>query len=240
ENNSIQTEIPIPSAEEQAEMMSRNDRGIDSDKEREITQDFAKQLERAKNQSFKTTEDESDERFVGVVKDRGWFRNDQLYQIVYRPTGHADDYLKTMMEIVAQSREADANPATAPFFKKMTSQYSVGACARCHTVDAVQDQKFQINWKAEYRSPWIRSFTKFSHGPHVSQPMLSDCTTCHSMDESVTNAESFKSFYVEDRVSNFRPMTKSNCTNCHFESGTDSGCTQCHSYHVGSKILAHQ
>lgn len=183
---------------------------------------------------------DTDEKYVGTLEKSGWFRNDSLMQITYRPRGHADEFISTMMDVVASTQEALENPATGPFFTRMTSKSSVGACNQCHTIDSKDLATHHVNWKPEYRNPMIRSFTRFSHGPHVTQTQLRDCTSCHAMNKEFANAHTFVNFDSTEVISNFEPIKKENCTSCHFKGGTNSGCTQCHNYHVGSKVIVNQ
>jgi hypothetical protein len=57
------------------------------------------------------------------------------------------------------------------------------------------------------------------------------------MDLQAGNAESFLSVDATWSVSNFLPVTKSDCASCHQKGRAGSGCTQCHSYHVGSRVM---
>jgi len=171
-----------------------------------------------------------------IVVPSGWFRNDSLFQISYRPSGHADPCVQSWIELVTRAADADSRPETRQLFEKTISMTSIGLCRTCHTVDQLGDRSFAVNWTAEYRDPSVRSFTRFSHGSHMIQPNLQDCSHCHSLDLQQRNAESFVGVNASEVVSNFLPITKSNCTSCHSGNEAKSGCTQCHNYHVGSRI----
>ncbi len=174
-----------------------------------------------------------------LVVPSGWFRNDQSFQISYRPSGHSDDCLESWIELAAKIENANARPETKSLFDKTLSMAGIGLCRTCHTVDQLPEGNFNVNWKSEYRDLSKRSFTEFSHGPHLIQPKLQDCSHCHQLDLELGNAESFVSLIPDADVSNtsnFLPITKSNCTNCHQPKQAGSGCTQCHNYHVGTKV----
>ena len=179
---------------------------------------------------------ENGEVFVGSTRGSGWFRNDDLYQISYRPTKHADEFLTTMMELVASVPNAKNNPASAAYFRKMVSKSSVGACNDCHTVDSNRSD-FRVNWIASYRDPAIGAFTQFSHGPHLIQKELADCKACHELSAELSNAHTFASFDSSVSISNFKPIHKANCVSCHHATGAGNSCSQCHDYHVGAKKL---
>ncbi|MFT5303315.1 MAG: hypothetical protein ACI814_004134 [Mariniblastus sp.] len=173
-----------------------------------------------------------------IVVPSGWFRDDKMFRISYIPSGHADACVQSWIELVTRASDANTRPETKQLFNKTLSMTSVGLCRTCHTVDQLPDRSFHVNWKAENRDPAVRSFTRFSHGPHLIQPNLQDCSHCHSMDAGIINADSFQGFDSTVAVSNFAPITKSNCSSCHSANQTNNSCTQCHSYHVGSKIIS--
>ena len=167
----------------------------------------------------------------------GWFRNDRKFRISYRPSGHADNVVKNWIDLVARSSDSDVRDETKLLFKKTISMTGIGLCRTCHTVDQKFDRTFQVNWVAEYRDPAMRPFTRFAHGPHMIQPELQDCSHCHQVDHESSNKDSFLGVDEHHVVSNFMPITKSDCASCHQEGRTNNSCTQCHNYHVGSKVI---
>jgi hypothetical protein len=172
-----------------------------------------------------------------LIVPSGWFRNDSTFQISYRPRGHADDCLQSWIELVTQATDADTRVETKQLFEKTISMTGIGLCRTCHTVDQLPDRSFAVNWRAEYRDPSIRSFTKFAHGPHLLQPELQDCSQCHELDPLASNKESFLDIDSKHVVSNFLPIRKSDCASCHQSGRTSNSCTQCHNYHVGSQVI---
>ena len=167
----------------------------------------------------------------------GWYRDDQMFRVFYRPSGHADECVKAWSDLAASVIEGNIRPESQPLFDQFLASSGVGLCATCHTVDQMSDASFQVNWAPEYRDPAIGAFTKFSHQPHTLQPHLRDCAACHDMSQPVSNKDSFVSHDPRDVVSNFAPITKMNCVSCHRTGSTNSGCTHCHSYHVGSNAI---
>jgi len=172
-----------------------------------------------------------------AITRAGWYRDDELFRVFYRPGGHEDPCIKAWSDLVAATVSANARPELQPLFNQMLSDKGVGLCMTCHTVDQLSDKSFNVNWLTAYRDPAIGVFTKFSHQPHTIQPHLRDCSACHDMSQSVSNKDSFVSHDPSEVVSNFAPITKLNCASCHRQGRTDSGCTHCHSYHVGANSL---
>ena len=173
----------------------------------------------------------------GVTR-AGWYRDDELFRVFYRPGGHEDPCVKAWSELVSSATEANDRPELQPLFEQLLSDKGIGMCATCHTVDQKPDASFVVNWRPEYRDPTTGAFTKFSHQPHTLQPHLRDCSACHDMSQSVSNKDSFVSHDPSEMVSNFATITKMNCVSCHRKGVTNSGCTHCHSYHVGSNSHA--
>ncbi len=167
----------------------------------------------------------------------GWFRNDQLFRVSYRPSGHADRCIQNWIELVSHATDADRRVETRRLFEKTIARNGIGLCRNCHTADQLPDRTFAVNWRAEFRDPSTRGFTRFAHGPHRLQPELQDCSHCHALDRKTRNADSFLSVDPSAWFSNFAPITKTDCANCHQKGRTGSGCTQCHNYHVGSKVI---
>ena len=174
--------------------------------------------------------------FVVPRSDRGWVRDDARLQIRYQPEGHEDPFLQGWMEVLGSIPNVDQDEGTRLVFDRFTSLNGPGLCRSCHTMDRRNGDSFVVNWLPRYRDPSIRSFTRFSHGSHLVQPELRDCTACHELDLTRSNAESFVDFNPLTTVSNFRAIVKADCASCHREGQTNNSCTQCHSYHVGSRV----
>lgn len=98
--------------------------------------------------------------------------------LYYRPTGHADPFLTAWLDYAAA--RYGRNRAAAMIFDELSGRrqgLGVGACMKCHTVDAERDlgggKAVLVNWKGR---PEQREFTKFNHTPHLK---LMDCAQCH-------------------------------------------------------------
>lgn len=170
-----------------------------------------------------------------LVVRSGWFRNDNLFRIVYQPKGHADECVQSWMDLLAGVSNVDSRPATTELFTKTFGLTGIGQCRSCHTADRIPDGRFSLNWAPQYRDPSIRSFTKFSHGAHMIQPHLQDCSYCHALDPAASTYTSLQSVDASVPVSNFLPLLKSSCATCHQENLASTRCTLCHDYHIGTR-----
>jgi hypothetical protein len=163
-----------------------------------------------------------------------WFRDDALFAIRYRPAAHADPVLTSWLEAVASTPGLAERPLALAAFKELSNQTAPGLCATCHSVDQAEAGKLSINWRAFDRTAEPRGFTKFSHGPHLLLPQLADCTQCHAIDNRVTAAATHTGWDPLRFASEFLPVSKSQCAQCHTATAAGDRCQSCHNYHVES------
>ena len=161
-----------------------------------------------------------------------WSRDDAAFAIRYRPAAHADPVLTSWLEIVASTPELDQQPLALAAFKELSSQTAPGLCVTCHSVDQTESGRLSINWRAYDRTAEPRGFTKFSHGPHLVLPQLADCTQCHAIDSRVTATATHAGWDPHRFVSEFLPISKSQCAECHTATAAGDRCQSCHNYHV--------
>lgn len=165
----------------------------------------------------------------------GWRIDRQTHSVAYRPRGHADPSLAPLLVLVASSERKGSDPVIAELFRSLTNDVAVGTCSKCHTIDR-QGAAHRIQWKAEYRDPALRSFTKFSHAPHVLGGTSAQCQDCHQLDAQRSNAEHFRHDNPFSFQSNFAPLRIHQCAACHQQGMASPSCTTCHHYHVGSRV----
>ena len=160
----------------------------------------------------------------------GWFRQD--YTIRYRPTGHADRFLRTWLDISAQAFGTQEEPMLSPVFDRLTSNSSPGRCTKCHSIDDEAGFK-NVKWHA-FSAERVRGrFTIFSHAPHIGAADSKGCIGCHTLNPTDGDyLESYKSGDPTVFVSNFRQVTKVVCASCHTAKAAGEECTLCHEYHA--------
>jgi cytochrome c553 len=152
-----------------------------------------------------------------AIHSAGWQRSDASYSITWRPTGHADPFLKAWIDFALKA-DAQKSPSTTALRSSLTKPTSIGYCAQCHTIeDGATTKNLTIHWQPSPRDPAHKSFTKFSHRPHLLQPQLADCTHCHEMSQSTVG---------------FAPLSKAACASCHTPTAAGDQCLKCHNYHV--------
>jgi hypothetical protein len=148
----------------------------------------------------------------------GWVRDDETFSILYRPRQHADFVVKSLLDL-AVSRRADVQPESVTrVFDELSRPTAPGQCLTCHRIKT-DNHVLAIAWEAE-QDISERSFTKFSHRPHIIQPELRDCSHCH-----------------QRHAGGFARIKMHTCAACHTPTAAGDSCLKCHNYHVGSHGL---
>lgn len=165
------------------------------------------------------------------IQHGGWFLDPETLSLIYKPTGHADDFLAAWSEF-------ESLLARAP---KQLSQIP-GNCTQCHQLEnQVSRQlknKSNLNqaWQARPANTGSRPLTKFNHRPHLTLPSLLDCAHCHQLRSERVELVSKPSGDIK-RLSSldqgeFHPLRLESCSACHRPGGANDACIQCHNYHV--------
>ena len=158
------------------------------------------------------------------VKGGGWFRDDEVFALCYRGTGHADVFYQAWHDATALAQHAE-NVAFDPNMVQ-----DLGDCRSCHHIDHEAHAGESI-W-SELRVARFKGLTHFSHQPHLTQPRLRDCQSCHVLAEGSSGAGTSLDPSLTSAVSDFCGITKQACIGCHATSASGGGCTTCHNYHA--------
>jgi hypothetical protein len=161
----------------------------------------------------------------------GWYRQD--YSIMYKPTGHADTFLKAWLDFSAiRFSKAQGNLA-ASVFTELTGKDAQGQCSKCHSVDATKDQARAVKWAPSSTKTSESLFTSFSHEPHLGVVSAEKgCLTCHELSSAKGYLDTYKANDPKKFVSNFMPVKKETCASCHGKKEVRQDCVLCHKYHV--------
>ncbi len=141
------------------------------------------------------------------LKEGGWYRDDLRLAIVYRGHGHADSVVKSTIEMMSTLPHED------PVRARLLTSAAIAACIKCHPGAAEK----MGSWTSPPLVGASRSFTKFSHTPHMNIAGLTDCVHCHT---------------VSHAHANFEPIEREACATCHTAKAAGESCTTCHRYHV--------
>jgi|GEM_PF-379265 len=160
----------------------------------------------------------------------GWYRQD--FTIRYRPTGHADQFLRAWLEFAGRGYGTVLHDEFAPVFEMLSPKDAVGRCTKCHSIDEQQGAK-SVNWLPFDPNALRNRFTNYSHKPHVELIGAKTCVKCHELQSVKT--EFMKTYEAGDPLNytpNFKPLDKAVCVSCHSQQTAWENCTLCHGYHV--------
>src|SRR5262249_50853580 len=129
----------------------------------------------------------------------GWYRNDRDFTVRYRPTRHADAFLRAWLDLAAGLREE--NRSARRILEILSQPMSPGHCIKGHalapatpvgpltlaaggtsTADGKDEEKGPavVRWTARRSDPYERAFTKFTHTTHFSVlRQVESCSSCH-------------------------------------------------------------
>jgi hypothetical protein len=161
-----------------------------------------------------------------------WSRDDGTFALRYRPAVHSDPVLAGWLELLARTPKLESRASALAMFKELTKTTAPGLCASCHSVEQSERGTLTINWRAYDRANEPRGFTKFSHKPHLVLPQLESCTSCHAIDSGANTAASYTDLNPQRFVSEFKPLDKRQCAECHTKTAAGDDCQSCHNYHV--------
>ncbi len=188
------------------------------------------------------------ERRKSAMLASGWYLHGSSLSLRYRPIGHADALLKTLLDVSSRGVVNDSDALLTQstlhdLFEQVSSPFAAGRCTKCHTVDHDPGTPARVNWRP-YQPPLDQhKFTRFSHAPHVT--MLSDnaCSKCHLLDDAQSPATSlFRTEFIDSHwrpamnphsfESSFVTMSNVGCAKCHSADSGRDRCLTCHNYHV--------
>ncbi len=160
----------------------------------------------------------------------GWYRQD--FSILYRPTGHADGFLRAWLDFSGQLYNAKEENLASPVFDLLTSKDAQGQCTKCHSVDIARGETRRVNWGTSSVSSKKGRFTSFIHEPHLSILSEKGCLTCHDLNNAAKYQNSYKGHNPAQFESNFKPVQQKRCSACHGNNVSRDDCLLCHKYHV--------
>ena len=161
----------------------------------------------------------------------GWYRQD--YSIMYKPTGHADTFLKAWLDFSAIRFSKTQGNLAASVFMELTGKDAQGQCSKCHSLDATKDQARAVKWAPSSTETSESLFTSFSHEPHLGVVSAEKgCLTCHELSSAKGYLDTYKANDPKKFVSNFMPVKKETCASCHGKKEVRQDCVLCHKYHV--------
>ena len=161
----------------------------------------------------------------------GWYRLD--YALFFRPTGHSDAFMQTWLDLSGRAMETSTASVGGALFEALSHKNAPGRCAKCHSIDQTETGGSLVNWAPRTEDTDFRHATFFSHTTHFSMLDQEGCQTCHKIDPAAKYAASFEQRDPHVFASNFQPLEKAICADCHVKSEAGEACLDCHRYHIG-------
>jgi hypothetical protein len=168
----------------------------------------------------------------------GWYRPTDSFTIFYRPSGHADPFLMAWLTAAARAAQTDSGPNSV--FAQLADPQAPGVCMKCHTAD-IEGGVVAVNWRPAHTEPNAHPFTTFRHAAHFSLTGDNGCQTCHALNPKSDYARYFTAGTASavnrdprQFQSNFLPLSKAACVQCHKPADAGDGCLLCHEYHTGA------
>jgi len=168
----------------------------------------------------------------------GWYRPQESFTIFYRPSGHADPFLAAWLTSTAEISTVSALARDA--FQKLADPQAPGLCMKCHTADRTSTA-ITVNWLPAHLEPNVHSFTVFKHTAHFSLMGDKGCQTCHALNPKSDYAKYFTGDTGSEAnrnphrfQSDFKPVAKAVCIECHKPKVAGDACLLCHQYHTGT------
>ncbi len=167
----------------------------------------------------------------------GWYAD--MLEIRYKPAGHADPVAKSWVEFALavstiQAEEDKTSRAIAMRNQILSAKDGVGGCIKCHAITEVKNSKgdaeLVVKWNYAYSTD--RPYVRYKHENHIEMlGTKNSCSNCHILDKEIDYMASFKEYNPVNGVSNFSPIKKKTCMQCHSEKQIDLECQKCHLYH---------
>lgn len=171
------------------------------------------------------------------AKFGGWYAD--MLEIRYKPAGHADPVAKSWVEFALavsknQDDEDKASRAIAMRDQILSVKEGVGGCVKCHAITEVKDStggaRLIVDWS--YGKDYDRPYVRYKHDEHIEiLGTKTSCSNCHIVNKEVDYMASYKDYDPSAWLSNFDPVRKKTCMQCHSENQIDLECQSCHKYH---------
>ena len=167
----------------------------------------------------------------------GWYRDE--FTLRYRPTGHGDSFIRAWLDLTGRSIQRPDE--SAQIFEALVDKKAPGICGKCHSVGQRADQTLVVNWRGYRSADGLKKSVRFSHAAHFSLLDEKGCLTCHERDSKADYAAAFKHRDPAKFNSNFKPLPRAVCAECHTAAKAGDSCLTCHNYHLGvfQSVVAH-
>lgn len=138
----------------------------------------------------------------------GWLVDSFDFTVRYLVSGHADPFLRELVEVSARAAPDDS--VAAGMFDLLTSEDGPGSCGKCHSPSP--DESGAEIWAEGDAGVQLGRLTRFDHQPHL----VVACQDCHTVASG----------------GGIRPAGRRTCASCHGGDRASASCLNCHGYHA--------
>lgn len=169
-----------------------------------------------------------------------WVRSDTELTLFYRPSHHADPFMKLWLELTSKAGLGGATNQASRLLESLSGNHQQvvpGRCVKCHTSE--RQEAPAMNWSGKRPNHLVHNINRFSHVAHFSLLDERGCITCHRLNFGTPERSYLTSFAYHGgdpdagHFGNFKPIEKATCATCHVQNKAGEGCLSCHNYHVG-------
>lgn len=139
-----------------------------------------------------------------------WLIDSFDFTIRYLPGGHADVFLRELVEVSARAAATDSQ--AADLFTYLTSEDGPGSCGKCHRASRAGAHEGDDAWTGGGEDSDLGRLTRFDHEPH----RVVACRDCHRVGPE----------------GGIEPTRRRTCASCHDGDRASARCLNCHSYHA--------
>ncbi len=169
---------------------------------------------------------------VDWASNGGWYIED--YTVRYKLHGHNDPIMKIWLTIATST--AQNHESMEALTGILAAPNGPGGCIACHSVDQINDDPSEVNWKSHRTTADDSHSTDFFHARHFTLVGDEGCANCHEINKEAKYSDSYSDWNPADFDSNFAPIKSETCAQCHHSQKVATACTDCHNFHTDESI----
>jgi hypothetical protein len=152
---------------------------------------------------------------------RGWSVRAKDAAVIYRPSGHADPFLRAWLDAAVALSGATGDALPAALRDHLGEAARATECLACHSINRSASAA-TVDWQPAGRTLDNSGFSNFDHGPHVELLSRDGCGRCHTVAAGQANGA---------HARGLQDHSKAVCAQCHVPGQANADCLTCHRYH---------
>ncbi len=175
----------------------------------------------------------------------GWYADG--LSLKYRPAGHGDPVVRAWIDAALGSPADAASGANKAWLADLRAavldrKSGPGACVKCHAVSdpaatGTDEEKLAkagpvlaVKWDDQIEAG--SEYVNYTHLPHINLlGPAKGCDACHATNKDAHYPQAFDQVNPHHFESNFSPIRRAQCSECHAPARVRDDCMTCHEYH---------